>query len=55
MISGEKTVIGFTIAGTLLVGGYATTSLAADQNSSTSKPALEKREIIGNGFGYGHH
>ncbi|MDM5224709.1 hypothetical protein QUF73_00620 [Cytobacillus sp. NJ13] len=42
----KKTIIGFSLAGLLLAGGYATTSFAADTEASA-----EKKEMRGS---HGH-
>ena len=47
----KKSVLGFTIAGALLIGGYATTSLANDDTTASSSVS-SKLSFIGKGFGH---
>src|SRR5574342_983034 len=47
----KKSVLGFTIAGALLLGGYATTSLAND-DTTTGSTVGSKLSFMGKGFGH---
>ncbi len=48
----KKTIIGFSLAGLLLAGGYATTSFAADTEAYAEKGELSWKF---KSRGFGHH